>query len=501
MAGKARTPPHVAVRSGGRPLTSAGRASRGAAARRSVGGSPTAGVEGTGGVAARTPGPLTASLSCARVERLTGMSGFVRVLVLVSAGGLVLRLFAVAVAGRELVGDGVIFHGQSNFIAEGSGFVDAAKLGFTFVARPSAQHPPLFVLFLSPVSWLGFKSVLAHQLTSAVLSAAAVPLLGLAAREVAGRRAGLVAAGIAAVYPNMWASDAWVMSESLYVSTIALCLLLLYRLWRAPNFGRVVWAGVAIALAALTRPEAILLLPLVLAPMCWRLQGLARRRRVELIAVGVAVVAAVTSPWVIRNLTTFENPIFLSQNFDSVVGGANCDKTYDGDALGSWEFFCNVEDLPQGDESVEGAELRRRGIRYAREHLSDVPVVVSARIGRAWEVYRPFQGIADTRHGWLRWAAVLSFWGMLVLAVPGALALRRRGVSLLPLLVQPALVTFVAAIGYGLWRLRLPLDVAAIVLASVTLARLVGRRAGGAGHAARDGVALQDVAAGQDVAT
>jgi hypothetical protein len=42
--------------------------------------------------------------------------------------------------------------------------------------------------------------------------------------------------------------------------------------------------------------------------------------------------------------------------------------------------------------------------------------------------------------------------------------------SLAPFVGQAAVVTVAAATGYGLWRLRLPLDVAAITLAGVAVA-------------------------------
>ena len=62
------------------------------------------------------------------------------------------------------------------------------------------------------------------------MGAATVALIGLLARRVAGDRAGLVAAAIAAVYPPLWMLDASLRSESLYAPLIALVLLLAYRL-------------------------------------------------------------------------------------------------------------------------------------------------------------------------------------------------------------------------------------------------------------------------------
>jgi 4-amino-4-deoxy-L-arabinose transferase-like glycosyltransferase len=268
-------------------------------------------------------------------------------LAVVSLVGVGVRLIAVARASRTLgFNDGLVFHAQANFLAAGSGFVDAGRLGYTFVARPSAQHPPLFPLVIAAVSKLGGHSVLAHQLTCVAVSSVAVPLIGLTAREVGGSRAGLAAAGIAAVYPNLWASDVGVMSESLYVTTIALVLLTSCRLWRHPSVRRAALVGVAIGIAALAREEAILLLPLALVPQCLHQRCLPTRRRLVLIGTAVLAATLVTAPWVIRNLTTFDRPVFLADNVDSVIAGANCHTSYYGPGIGSWSSNCNAANLP-----------------------------------------------------------------------------------------------------------------------------------------------------------
>lgn len=395
---------------------------------------------------------------------------------LISVVGLVVRIIAVETAGRNLVGDGVLFHTQANLIADGLGFIDPALFGFRFIARPSAAHPPLFPLALSGVSWLGHTTVLAHARTCAVLSAAAVPFIGLTAGEVAGTRAGLWAASLAAVYPNLWANDAWVMSESLYVTTVALALWMLVRLGKRPTAGRSIAAGVAIAIAALTRAEAILLLPIAVVPLLLGRRTIHPLRRVALITAATAAALVVTAPWVARNVHTFDEPVFLATNNDTVIAGANCRDAYYGRAIGSWEFEClSGPERETDDESVRGARLRAHGIRYAQAHLERVPLVVAARVGRAWDVYRPFQGIADVRSGWTQRFAVLSFWALLPVATLGALELRRRKVPLSPFLAQPVLITLTAALGYGLWRLRLPLDVAVIALAGVALAKWTTR--------------------------
>jgi hypothetical protein len=260
------------------------------------------------------------------------------------------------------------------------------------------------------------------------------------------------------------------MSESLYVTAIALVLLTSCRLSRRPSVGRAALVGVAIGIAALTREEAILLLPLALVPQCLYQRCLPSRRRLALIGTAVLAATLVTAPWVIRNLTTFDRPVFLADNVDSVIGGANCHTSYYGPRIGSWSGNCNAANLPVGDESVQGAAVRTRGLQYAGAHLTRLPLVFGARVGRAWDLFRPFQGIADTRSRWMRGLGALAFWLTLPAAAIGAVIARRRSMSLAPFVGQAAVVTVAAATGYGLWRLRLPLDVAAITLAGVAVA-------------------------------
>ena len=143
------------------------------------------------------------------------------------------RVAWVLIARRdfELHGDDFFYHWQANALADGMGFLNP----FTWKAlgriEPSAAHPPLYSMYLGVFSWLGFTSALAHRLASCLLGAAAVVVVGLVGRKIAGDRAGLIGAGIAAVYPQLWINDGMLVSESMYILMIAITLLLAYRLW------------------------------------------------------------------------------------------------------------------------------------------------------------------------------------------------------------------------------------------------------------------------------
>jgi hypothetical protein len=63
-----------------------------------------------------------------------------------------------------------------------------------------------------------------------------------------------------------------------------------------------------------------------------------------------------------------------------------------------------------------------------------------------------------------------------VLAVPGALALRRRGRPLLVLLAPAVAVCVAALVGYGIPRLRHVFEIPLLVLAAAGLSALLDRR-------------------------
>jgi hypothetical protein len=207
-----------------------------------------------------------------------------------------------------------------------------------------------------------------------------------------------------------------------------------------------------------------------------RLVGAAARARV--IATAAVIAMLFLAPWVVRNLTTFERPVVFSNNQDSVIAGANCAPMYYGSGIGSWVLECNSSHLTRhGDQSVVFEVVRRRGLTYMRDHLSRLPVVMVARVGREWEVFRPFQDIAgDGRTDRLWTASTLTFWVLAIAGGLGAVQLRRARRLVWPLAVMAPFVTVLAAGTYGLVRLRMPLDIALVVLAAVPVEWLLARR-------------------------
>jgi 4-amino-4-deoxy-L-arabinose transferase-like glycosyltransferase len=399
--------------------------------------------------------------------------GFPRWLAAIAAGGLAARLVYVLVLTPDLRGhgDASYYHDLGARLADGSGFVDPGN------GTPTALHPPLFPLVLALAAKLGLDSYLAQRVVVTLLGTATIVVVGLVGRRVAGDRAGLIAAGVAAAAPVLISADGAVMSETLLGLLVILCALVSYRLLDRPSLGRAALLGALIGLAALTRGEAILLLVLLVLPVALRLE----RRRAATLAVAVAACAVALAPWTIRNLSTFDKPVFLSTNEGNLIAGANCASTYGGRDIGSWDLRC-VPNGPIEDESLAASRFRRAGLDYARDHAGRIPLVLLARLGRTFELYQPIRQAehAEGRAAGIEVAGAAVFLLLVPLGVYGAIVLRRRDKPLSPLLAPFGLAVAATLVGYGVPRFRHPADVALVVLAAAALDALLRQRTGSA---------------------
>jgi len=316
------------------------------------------------------------------------------------------------------------------------------------------------------------------RVTIAALGAGVVVLVALIGLQVAGERAALIAAGLAAIYPNLWLNDGLVMSETLTALLVAAVIFCCYQLARGPTVVNAVGAGLACGLAMLTRAELVLLVPLVVVPSVFLLRCQSRAHRTRLATVVVLVALLAITPWVAYNFSRFEEPVFLSHGDGGVLLGANCDHTYSGPAIGTWSLACAAAVGTDGDNSQMARRQRERALDFIGAHLGRVPIVIAARVGRIWSVYRPVQE-ADEQEGRPKVASIVGlamFWALALLAAAGAITLRRRRTMLLPLLGPFVIVTIVAAVSYGIVRFRVPAEIPLVLLAAIAIDAVLASR-------------------------
>jgi dolichyl-phosphate-mannose-protein mannosyltransferase len=397
------------------------------------------------------------------------LSPFSRYLGLIALLGLAVRVVN-AIEHRDfpIQGDALTFHLVGQGLADGRGFHEAFPPG-----GPTAEHPPGLELLLAAFDKLGANGYLAHRLLLGAVGTVTVVLIGLLARRVGGDRVGLAAAAIAAVYPMLWLADGALMSETLYGLFVVAALLCALWVRERPSWKRAAALGALLALAALTRGEAVALLVLLAVPVAiaarpdWR-------GRAALWGVTVLGFAVVLAPWTIFNLTRFDTPVLISTNSNGLFVGANCPETYAGPLIGAWRFQCYTPRRAGEDEDAYFLRERKIGIDYALDHRGRWPAVIAARLGRVLDVYRFDQSVFfNTSEGRpanpVRWG-IRMYWVVALLAIAGIVLLaRRRSFGLLVLLAPIVMVLLVAIVTYGGTRFRYAAEPSLVVLAAVSL--------------------------------
>jgi 4-amino-4-deoxy-L-arabinose transferase-like glycosyltransferase len=246
-----------------------------------------------------------------------------------------------------------------------------------------------------------------------------------------------------------------------------------------------VWLGGACGLATLSRPELVLSLPLVAAPLILLARGVGRGERLRWLVAAGAPAALVIGVWVGFNFTRFEEPVYLTHGYGFQLIAANCDATYSGEHIGYWNGQCANDVVgrvvrPDMDASEREVAVRREVTEYVRANLDRLPAVVAARWGRITGLYRPSQQITldeyfYERERWVAEGGLVSYYVLAGLSIAGVVVLRRRRVPVLPLLAFPVMVLVAGALAYAETRYRSSAEVVLVLLAAVAVDAAVGR--------------------------
>lgn len=397
------------------------------------------------------------------------------------------------VPDTPLPGDPRTYHLLGTNLADGLGYVRPAEINPPAAAlTPTGEFPPGLPAIVALATKLGARAPERQALLTCLVGAGTVMLVGLLGRRVGGDAVGLVAASIGAVHPLFFQPDGVLMSESPYFLLVSGILLAALgalddpgRWWR--------WSilGLVIGFATLTRPEALLFVPLLVIPL-----GLARGRcaRARAVAVSVALgaTAVVVSPWILHVSATFDRFVPVSTNAGVALLGANCDETYRGRLLGSWEFGCIAQVAARHPERSRiraggptEAEVynfwRGEGLGYLVDHLDELPKVIPVRVLRTFSLWNPRAQIDfDVPEGRNRAFQTIGYWfglALLPFAVAGAtVAWRVRHAVAAVLLVPVAVAVLDSALLYGSTKMRAVAEPSLAVLAAVGIVGLVEHR-------------------------
>ena len=383
---------------------------------------------------------------------------------------------------------------MANQIAVGNGFTNPLAPHEAW-----ADHPPLAALVLSsasfvfdhaPFSALADEAVFTNgskvkthvreqRYLMAIVGTLNVALIGLLARRIGGDSAGLLAAGFAALYPNLWVNDGLLFAETIAITCVLLVALAALRCGAKSGLRAFVVLGGAIGAAALARSELILFLPLLLVPLAIAARGRIRTMVLR-IGVGALTTMVVLAPWFAYNHGRFDKTVLLSTNDGLALAGSNCDPVYYGSAIGLWttEGSCSFspsELARLGDQSRVSAAYRSKAVDYIEHHKRRLPVVVAARLGRTWSTYAVGQMVdynqGENREPLVSWLGLVAYYPLMLAAAIGVVLLwrYRERRSLWVLLVPMISVTAVTVLTYGQTRFRATAEPSIVVLASLAV--------------------------------
>ncbi len=405
------------------------------------------------------------------------------ILLAIALGGFALRFAYIWFFRRQLIpiyGDAYWYSEGARIFARGDGIIDPyALMGFRL--KPSAAHPVLYLVWLSIADFvLRYGTQFTDLIWTCVLGSLTVTMTGLAGREVAGPRVGLIAAALCAVYPNTWVYDGELLSESMALFTVALIIFLAFRFRNRPSLDHAAWLGFACGLGALARSELVLAVVFVLVPTVLLARAVSLRRRVGWVVAGGATFALALAPWVLYNQGRFEHRVILTSEFGNTLAAANCDEVYYGTEIGYKNYGCSHRVFaaagvtPDMDETEVDEATRRETMKYIRSHQKRLPVVVAARWARLVGVYRPEFGIDEdvfffNRKPWVSKASGYSYDLMLALGIAGAIALARRRGGVLVFVAFALIPLSSVAITFAQTRYRAAAEVPLVLLSAIAI--------------------------------
>lgn len=413
---------------------------------------------------------------------MRALRGTLAIVVAGVVGAVVRIAFAIDNANANPAVDSKLYRAIAHHLVSGDGYV--VRDYATHQLTTTASHPPAFPFLLAAFDLVGLTTKLQQRIPLALVAAVGVVITGFVARHLAGDVAGAVAAFIAAVHP-LWIQHAGAgVSESLYLVVVPLLLLVGLRATDRPTWQRMAIVGVAIGVVALTRSEGVFFIVVMVVPLAivacrtWK-------ERIVAIAVAALAMLAVLTPWLVRNYDEFGG-LTMTTNQGVTLAGGWCDSATTT-FLGGWDLYCVIpardavraSPPPAGkttwDELSVDRKLTRSSLAYAREHLSEVPKIVAARLGRTFGVYRLDQELEFDYHegrdkGTQR-AGQILYLILLPFAVYGAFRVGRRYLPVL--LAGPIVAAISAAIFYGSTRMRVSAEPAIVVLAAVGIVAFV----------------------------
>jgi len=347
-------------------------------------------------------------------------------------------------------------------MARGEGYSSGS--GLPTAARPPGTSLTLLPVYVSLGRWWS-----AGRVWFGFLSALTCLIAAWITEQLAGRLAALLAALWVAIYPGSFYYAMHFLSEAPYQFFITLaCAVTLYAL-RQRSIRWNIGAGCCWGMAVLTRPNGILVLPILALLILF-----ARHERwfyVRHIAAQGLGLALVLTPWLLRNALMLGTVTLSTVGGETLWGCHNSVVLTNPSLAGSW-----LQPARMGDAAfpIYGDELQQDRLKYGyaldfiAANVKSMPYLELMKLRR---LLTPFEA---TENNAVYWIFALGWPVAAVFVLIGIVMAFRRNRIVTWIILTPILATIVTAlIFYGSIRFRDSVAPLLLVFAAVGLGRLL----------------------------
>ena len=308
----------------------------------------------------------------------------------------------------------------------------AAGLGHvTDHGRPSSFRAPGFSYFLAGLYAVAGVNYAVAFAALCALGAASCVLAWLLAREFLEERWARVAGLLSAIYvPHIYFATVF-LSENLFIPLLTLGGLLFVRYVKGASRWTLALSAVVLGLATLTRPFALILLPLSGVLL------LVMRRpwpdRVTNVAMWIACFLVVMAPWTARNYRVHGQFVLVSTNGGSTFYGGNNDRVVTERRY--YGYWLSTVELPHRDlidaqpNEVAHDDMEwKLGMDWVRENPAKFVFAAGLKLARMTAGLPDFDGGRPL----YRVIRMVGYWPFLLLFLLGMFAVVRQRLWSLP---------------------------------------------------------------------
>ena len=334
---------------------------------------------------------------------------------------------------------------------------------YPLATEPFYFRAPGYPVFLAAATLGNPDRIALAKIANAVLGALAALVLASLSAKLFRRRGLAVATGAAAaLHPGFVFLSTDVQSEPLFLLLLLAAAWLLLLAADRPSSNLALLAGASLALAALTRPTALALAPLLAAPLADN--RFPARVRAHVAASALLGFVCALAPWTLRNVAVYHEFVPVNDAGGSAFYQGNSNwmvrfydvKTLDEYRRWSAAMFADLDRQTRAVEASAGRSPSAKSRYFVRKALEERRADPSGSVRllahKVWDWLRPYPSPLFWPP-WSVWAVGAVYTAGSLLAVAGLLFAPRPGVRLFAL-AYLALTMAVHVAVIVVWRYR-----------------------------------------------